>query len=277
MNKSRGRTLRYAFGMLAGLVWALPLVGVLMASVRPYGEIIDGWWNLSEFHTTLENYHYVLFQTSLPMLLPLWNSLWSSVLGALLPTFFGSMAAYAFARHRFPGKALLLVVIVCLMAVPAQMIAIPVFRRMNDLGLLDSLISVILMNTVTALPWILFFLTNIMKGLDPSTEEAGKIDGASEFRLYLSVVLPQIAPALVSVFVLQFVWSWNTFFWPLILVFDQNNLVATQVIPMLRGQFYTNWGYLASAAVLVMVVPVAVFLGFQRSYVEGQFGFSAEK
>lgn len=269
--------IRIATAVVFSATWLLPIIGVLFASIRPYGEIVNGWWRFDEFHVTLKNYLYVLSGTSIPMVRPMLNSLFSSILGAFLPALFGSMTAYAFARHRIPGKTVLTVVFLCLMAIPGQMIAIPAFRRINAIGLLDTYLGVILMNTVTALPWIIFFMMNVIKGQNISLEEAAKIDGASEYRIFANIIVPQSAPALVSLFILQFVWSWNSFFWPLIIIFNPKKMMATQVIPMLRGQFYTNWGALSGAALLVMIIPIIVFLVFQRLYIQGSVGFVGEK
>jgi len=274
---SLARAVKAAAAIILAVLWILPFVGVIMTSLRPYGEVVNGWWRMEELHVSLDNYAYVLWKTSIPLVRPLFNSLFTSVLGAFFPTLFGSMAAYAFCRHRIPGKTGITVLLLCLMAIPGQMIANPAFRRLNALGLLDTYTGIVLMNTVTALPWILFFMMNVIRTQDIGIEEAAKIDGASDYWIYAGIVLPQSGPALISAYILQFVWSWNTFFWPLILVYDTHKMMATQVVPMLLGQFYHNWGALSAAVVVVMLVPVALFLVFQRSYIEGSVGFITEK
>ena len=259
------------------LAWILPFVGIVMGSLRPYGEIVNGWWRTEELHLSLENYAFVLGGTSIPMLRALWNSFFSSILGAAFPALFGSMAAYALARHWIPLKRPAIAVLLSLMAIPGQMIAIPAFKLLNSLGLLDRFASVILMNTVTALPWIIFFMLNVIKGQDLNIEEAAKIDGASDYWIYARVVMPQSYPSLLSVGILQFVWSWDSFFWPLVCLFDVRKLMATQVVPMLRGQFIQNWGALCAASVLVVSVPVIIFVAFQKYYIAGSVGFISDK
>jgi len=260
-----------------GIFWILPFIGVVMVSFRPYSEVVNGWWHFEELHLSLENYGFILCETSLPFLRPLLNSLYTSVLGAVIPALLGSMTAYAFVRHKIPGKTALLVILLSLMAIPGQMIVIPAFRRLNALGFLDTHAGVILMNTVTCLPWMIFFMVNVMKGLDISIEEAARIDGASDYLTYGKMILPQCGPALASACILQFVWAWNTFFWPLILIFSPEKMLSTQVIPMLRVQFYTNCGALCAAVTLVMAVPIAIFLIFQKYYIQGSVGFVSEK
>jgi multiple sugar transport system permease protein len=277
MPGSGAKAAKTVIGLAIGLLWFLPFVGVLVESIRPFEEVSNGWWRLDELHLTLASYVKIFSGTTLPMLGPLWNSFFSSVLGALIPILLGSMAAYAFARQWLPAKTVVIVVILCLMAIPGQMIAIPAFRRLYSLHLLDTYTGVILMNTVTSLPWIMFFMMNVIRMQDVQIEEAAVIDGASDYRIFRSVVLPQCGPSLISAGLLQFVWSWNTFFWPLVLIFSPKKMMVTQVIPMLRGQFYTDWGILTAGATLVMVVPIAVFLAFQRYYIQGSVGFAVDK
>jgi multiple sugar transport system permease protein len=278
MRERKARVaLRAIVATAIGVAWLLPFVGIVMASIRPYSEIVDGWWRLGDFHASLKNYALVLSGTSIPMIRALWNSLFTSILGAAIPALVGSMAAYAFARHWMPGKTVAVVVLLSLMAIPGQMIAIPAFKLINGLGLLDKYGSVILMNTVTALPWIIFFMLNVIKGQDISVEEAAKIDGASDYWIFARIVLPQSYTSLISVGILQFVWSWDSFFWPLICIADSKKLMATQVVPMLRGQFMTDWGALSAASVLVVAVPVALFLAFQKYYIAGSVGFIGDK
>ncbi len=271
------RILRALLATAVGVLWILPFVGVVAGSLRPYAEIVNGWWRLDEFSLTLKNYRTVTSGMSIPMMRSLWNSFFTSVLGAAFPALFGSMAAYAFARHWIPGKSLAIVVILSLMAIPGQMIAIPAFKILNGLGLLDRFASVVVMNTATALPWIIFFMLNVIKGQDLNIEEAAKIDGASDYWIFARVVLPQSYPALVSVGILQFVWSWDSFFWPLVCIFDPRKFMATQVIPMLKGQFIQDWGALCAASVLVVAVPVILFVAFQKYYIAGSVGFVGDK
>lgn len=144
------------FGWIIGIVWVIPFIGILMSSIRPSAEIADGWWVMTEFNASMQNYIYVLFDTTIPMIKPLWNSLVIAVFGTLIPVVLSTFAGYAFARHFIPAKRLILVVLLSLMAIPLQMVSVPIFRIMNSLHLLDSIWSVIILNTVTAIPWMLF-------------------------------------------------------------------------------------------------------------------------
>jgi multiple sugar transport system permease protein len=248
-----------------------------MASIRPDTEIVHGWWVLEEFQPTIANYIEVLLKTSLPLLRPLLNSLYISILGSIIPMVLGIFAGYAFARHKIPLKKTIIVILLSLMAIPLQMISVPIFKIMNHLNLLDTFTSVIIMDTATAIPWIVFFMMNFIRAQPIEVEESAKIDGASSFQIVTKIVLPQSIPALISVFTLQFVWCWVDFFLPLIFLYSPEKYVSIQVIPMLRGQFVANWGQLSAASALVTAVPFLLFMFLQKYYIKGSVGWIAEK
>ncbi|MEW5814829.1 MAG: carbohydrate ABC transporter permease [Spirochaetota bacterium] len=271
------RIFLHAFAWMCGVIWVLPFIGIIMASLRPYSEIVSGWWDFTEFNPSIGNYLLVLFETTIPMLRPLFNSMVVSLLGSFTPMILGGLAGYAFARHQIPFKQGIIIILLSLLAIPLQMISVPIFRMMNGLGFLDSFISVTIFNTATAIPWIIFFMMNFFKAQPMEVEEAAKIDGASVFQLFCRIALPQAVPALISVFTLQFVWCWVDFFLPLIFLYSPEKYVAIQVIPMLRGQFIANWGALSAASVLVTAVPFILFLALQKYYIRGSVGWLIEK
>jgi multiple sugar transport system permease protein len=259
------------------VVWALPFIGLVMASIRPSSELLHGWWVFREFTPTLGNYETVLFHTSIPMVRPLVNSFFVSIWGTLIPMVFGAMAGYAFARHTIPFKGLIVTLLLSLLAIPLQMVVVPLYRIMHTIRLLDSLWAVVILNTATAVPWITFFMMNTVKSQPYEIEESAKIDGASEMQVFGLISMPQSVPALLSVFTLQFVWCWVDFFLPLIFLYTPAKFVAVQVIPLLRGQFVANWGNLSAASVLVTLVPFAIFMALQKYYISGSVGWIADR
>lgn len=269
--------LRHLFCWILGIVWVLPFVGIVMASIRPETEIVHGWWVFKQFKPTITHYIEVLFKTSIPLIRPLFNSIYVSLWGTLIPMILGGFAGYAFARHKIPFKKTIIVILLSLMAIPLQMISVPVFKIMHRLNLLDTFSSVIIMDTATALPWVIFFMMNFVKSQPLEVEESAKIDGASSFQIVTRIVLPQSIPALISIFTLQFVWCWIDFFLPLIFIYSPEKYLSVQVIPMLRGQFVANWGQLSAASVLVTAIPFLLFLFLQQYYIKGSVGWIAEK
>jgi len=273
----RVRWERLAVHLLAwatGLIWIVPFMGILMASIRPHGELVHGWWQLSEVNLSFENYLNAWSHSTAPIGEGLKNSLTVTIPATLLPLLIGAFAAYGFLRLRFPGRNILFLGIVLLLSIPQQMVAVPLFQTMLDIGLLNTLAGLTLTHTAWGLPWITMFMRNYMTTLPVEVEEAASLDGASRFRIFYRIVLPLTLPALASVAALQFTWVWNDFFMALILLYEPNKLVATQRIPLLRGQYHIDWGILSAASMLITAVPVLVFVVLQKYYIRGLIGWS---
>ena len=187
----------------------------------------------------------------------------------VIPIFVASLAAYSFARFRFPTRDLLFLAIVLLMTIPQQMVIVPLFQIAVSLNLWDTYLGLILVHSAFGLPWIILFLRNFFSVLPVEVEEAAMMDGASDLQIFFRIVLPMSLPALASVTALQFVWVWNDFFFPLVLLFSPDKLVATQAIPIMKGRYFIDWSLVSAASIIVMAVPVLIYLLLQRYYVRG--------
>lgn len=258
------------------LIWLIPFLGVVMAAIRPLPEILHGWWHFDPFTPTFQNFINVWDRVAHPLSQGLPNSFRVAIPATIIPILVASIAAYGFTRFRFPLKNYLFIAILILMTVPQQMIAIPIFRIMRDLQLLDTHSGLALAHSAWGLPWILFFMRNFFSTLPIEIEEAAKVDGASDFRVFFQIVLPMSIPAIISAVVLQFMWVWSDFFLALILVHSPDKLLATQRIPLLRGEFYLDWGTLTAGSILVMLVPIVVFMLLQRYYIKGMVGWASK-
>lgn len=256
------------------LIWIIPFFGLAMTSLRPFTELIDGWWHLDPLTPTLENFAAAWNHPDAPLATGMRNSLLVAVPATIIPMFVGALGAYGFARFSLPLKNLLFVTTVVVLTIPAQMVVIPLFSMFQTLGLLDTLQALIIVNTVWALPWITLFLRNFISTIPIELEEAARIDGASDFTVFSRIVLPVAIPALGSVAVLQFMWAWNDFFWALVFTFSSDKMVAVRQLPLLRGVYFVDWGLLAAASIMVLAVPVALFALMQRYYIRGMIGWT---
>ncbi len=273
----RPRTIAiHAVAWGVGFVWLLPFLGVLMTSIRPVGEILHGWWVVDPFNPTAKNFVTTWTDPETPMWRGIRNSFIVAIPSTAIPIFIASFAAYGFARFRFPIRDYLFLTIVLFMAVPQQMVAVPIFLRMIELGLWDNWLGVILLHSSWAIPWILLFMRNFFQTLPAEVEEAARVDGASDLRIFLKIVLPMALPALAAVAVLQFMWVWNDFFFATVLLFSPDKMVATQLVPLLSeaGPYQRDQAVLAAASMSVMIVPVAIFALLQRYYIRGMIGWT---
>ncbi|MEE8198867.1 MAG: carbohydrate ABC transporter permease [Thermoplasmata archaeon] len=261
------------------VLWTIPFLGIFMTAIRPSSEILRGWWNLDPFTLTLDNFVSVLFNPLFPLITGLGSSAIIAITATLLPLGVGALAAYGFARFSFPLRDYMFLAIVLVMAIPTMMVIIPTFQTLINLNLLNSYLGLVLVHTAWGLPWIILFLRNFFGALPVEIEEAARVDGASDFKVFYRVVLPMALPALASVFVLQFMWVWSDFFFALILVVGDTSIwPATLQLPFasFAGQFHNDWGLLSAGSLLIMLVPIGIYVLLQKYYIRGMIGWTVK-
>jgi multiple sugar transport system permease protein len=258
----------------AALIWILPFFSVLMTAIRPFEEVIRGWWNFEQFNPSFQNFFAAWNHETAPLGEGMFNSFLVSIPATIIPLLVACLAGYGFARFSFPIRDYLFLTIVLLMAIPQQSIAVPIFQIMNSLNLVDSHFGLVLVHSAWGLAWIILFMRNFFTTLPVEIEEAARVDGASDFKIFYKIVLPMTLPALASVTVLQFMWVWNDFFLALILIYSPEKLLATQRIPLMRGVYFIDWGVLSAASMLLMAVPIIIFALLQKYYIRGMIGWT---
>ena len=266
----------HVIAWFVALIWILPFMGVFMASIRPYGEIIHGWWNFSSFNPTFSNFIGAWNHRNFPLSQGVLNSLIVAIPSTLIPLFVGALAGYAFARFSFPIKNYIFLTVVLLMALPQQSVAIPLFQMMMKFGLIDNFLSLILVHSAWGLPWTILFMRNFFSALPVEIEEAARVDGASYFKIFYKIVLPMSLPALASVTVLQFMWVWNDLFLALIFIYSDPMKLATQRLLYIgrAGPYHLDWSILSAASMIVMIVPILMFVLLQKYYIKGMVGWT---
>ncbi|MFJ1584813.1 carbohydrate ABC transporter permease [Streptomyces sp. NPDC088197] len=177
------------------------------------------------------------------------------------------MAAYAFARLRFPGRGMLFGLFLSVLMVPPQLFIIPQYQIMSDLGWLNSFQALILPGMFSAFG--VFLLRQSFLALPKELEEAARIDGAGPWRIYWSVMLPLVRPGLVALAVLALLWSWNDLFWPLVVNTDPDKMTLSAGLASLQGQFQTDYPVLMAGSLLASLPVIAVFVLLQRQFVQG--------
>jgi multiple sugar transport system permease protein len=270
------RAIHYAVAIGVALLWLVPLVGLFMASVRPLDQIIQGWWNFETFTVTFENYARAWTFQSGPMRQAMLNTAIVTVPSVLAVTLLGTMVAYPFARFDFPMKTALFFLLIVVMAAPPELVAMGNYNTLRTTGLFDTYMGLILVHIGWGMGWVVMFLRNFLLGLPEELEEAARIDGASRYQIFKSIVLPYSAPALVSVAVIQFTWVWNSFFFPLVFMRSRENQLAPQVLPLMKGRLQIDWGLVAAGSVLTMIVPIVLFVTLQRYYKQGMVAAVAD-
>jgi alpha-glucoside transport system permease protein len=251
-----------------GLFWLIPTLGLFVTSLLlPEDQAIGGWWNfLFEPHTwSLQNYENMFDNERITDALIITGQV--TLGGTILPIFVAALAGYALAWLDFPGRDWAFLAVIGLLIVPIQMALIPMFRLYNSANLFDTIWGLILFHSAFALPFGIFLLRNFFAGIPRDLMEAARIDGASEIRLFLKVVLPLGLPAIASLAILQVLFVWNDLLIGLVLSQD-NTPIAPTLAQQLR-RFGSNLDVLASASFFSAVIPLTIFAAFQRYFVQG--------
>jgi multiple sugar transport system permease protein len=213
---------------------------------------------------TLENFTYVF--TQVPFARYMFNSFFVSSTVTILALFFHSMAAYALARLRFPGRELIFSLIFSTLLVSLPVILVPLFILVRELGMLDSYAGLIIPAIFHAFG--IFLLRQFYLGIPRELEEAAIVDGASYWQVYKNVILPLSRPILAALAVFFFLANWNSFLWPLTITTDQDLWVVQMGIASFRQQYASSQQYVMAASTVVAMPTMLLFFIFQRQLVE---------
>ncbi|HET7026352.1 MAG TPA: carbohydrate ABC transporter permease [Candidatus Limnocylindrales bacterium] len=259
----------------------LILIGYAILMFIPFG-----WSLITSFKTipdsvrltvipdpfTLEGWDIALTKLNPPITTLFLNS--AIIAGVVTATnlIFGSLAGYAFARLRFPGREVLFLIVLATLMIPDQLRVVPVYLIFNAFGLtrgLGQYVSVILMSAIAGTS--IFLLRQYFLSIPRDLEEAARMDGAGFFTTFLRVMLPLAGPALSAVAILQFQGTWNGFFWPTVFLQDPNHYTVQIGLNFFRqsGGFSTNWPPLMAVIVMATIPILVLYIFFQRYFVEG--------
>jgi len=246
----------------------VPTIGLFMTSLFTPEDVNNiGWWKIftKPSLATFQNYQDIYHNESIRSAIV--TTIIISVGGTILPILVASLAGYAFAWLEFPGRDWIFLGVIALLVVPLQMALIPIFSLYSKVGIFDTKLSLILFHTAFGLPFAIFLLRNFFIGIPKELLEAARIDGASELRIFLRLILPLGLPAIASLAIFQFLWTWNDLIVALSLARDTQPITVA-IFSQLR-QFGANLELIAPAAFVSLAIPLAVFFAFQRYFVQG--------
>lgn len=254
--------------VVVGVAWLVPTLGLFLTSLLPAQLISsEGWWSVlvTPSEATLENYRAIFANEAITS--ALLTTVWIALGSTILPIIVAAMAAYAFAWMDFPGRDWLFVGVIAMIVVPIQMALIPIFSLYDRVHLFDTIPGLILFHTAFGLPLAIFLLRNFFVGIPAELLEAARIDGASEVRIFTRLILPLSWPAIASLAIFQFLWTWNDLIVALSLA-RTTQPITVAIFTQLR-QFGANIDVIAPAAFLSLAIPLVVFFAFQRYFVQG--------
>jgi ABC-type glycerol-3-phosphate transport system permease component len=217
----------------------------------------DHWFNLSNY---LE-----VFKRE-PFLRYLGNSALVASIAAVSSVIVSSLAGFGFAKFRFPGRDALFLAIIGILMVPFQSVVVPLYVWMNDLGLLDTYAGIVAPDLVSVFG--VFLMRQAIEVIPDDYIDAARVDGGSELRIFFSVVLPSIKPAIATLLIIKFMWNWNEFFWPMVVTTSREMKVVTIGLMSFTNMYFTEWNLLTAAAVLSVLPVLVIFILLQRWVVQ---------
>lgn len=251
--------------LAAALMMLLPFIWTVSTSLKPETEVVKYPPTLFPSHITFS--HYVDIWHRIPFARLFLNTLIFAGGVTLFSLFFDSLTAYALARLEFPGRDVLFVLILATMMLPFQVTLIPLFDELSKFHWINTYQGLILPRATNAFG--IFFLRQFFLSIPKDLEDAARMDGASEFRIYWRVILPLAVPALLTLGLFHFMYNWNDLLWPLIITTDQSMQTLPAGLALFMGQHVTEYGVLMAGSVLTLLPMVIAFLAIQRRFVEG--------
>ncbi len=261
------RTMLYAVLIVAGIVAMIPFVWMIFGAFKTGAEIRQIPPTFWPQDPTLDNFRTILGDPDLPLLVFYRNSLFIAIMNTISVLFVGSLLGYIFAKFHFRGRDLIFWYILATMMIPAQVTMIPGFLLLSEFGLLNNLWGLIIPSAIDA--FAIFLMRQFIITIPDDLIQAARVDGASEFRIYWQVVLPQIKPALATLGMLTFMFNWNAYLWPLIVLTEQSKRTLPIILTWYSTQHSSQLQLVMAASVLMVVPVLIIFAVSQRWIVKG--------
>jgi ABC-type glycerol-3-phosphate transport system permease component len=257
--------------LVVGAVFAFPILWAALSTFKSTDDIITGtyplsWSSFVPLQPTLENYFYLFNELNFQR--NLFNTLIAAAGQVGIAVVASSLAGYAFARLKFPFRDVLFGMLLLTAFVPVEAIIVPLYRIMQWLGLVSTYPALFL--PFACNPFGIFLMRQAFRDIPIEMEEAARLDGASPLRIFLSIALPNVRPTLATLVLIQFIWSWNNYLWPLVVMQDPHKQIAQVAIANLKSIPNSPMdGPLFAAATAVTIPLVILSIVLQRYYVRG--------
>ncbi len=261
-------TLLYISLILFAIFMMGPFLWLFSVSLMPGKNVFSFPPAIFPTFVDFDNYVQVWNYMNFPQYL--WNTLVMALMGVVMNIFFSCLTAYPLAVFRFKGRDLVFTLLVATMIIPAAAGMVVNYLTVKGLGLIGGFLAVVLPSGITV--FNVFLMRQAFMGMPHELRDSGKVDGASEFRIWFQLALPIVKPAIAVIGLLEFMGMWNNFLWPMIVLNDTSQYPIASALSFLNGQFAYNFGWIAAGTVISVVPIIIVFLFTQRYYMEGISG-----
>jgi multiple sugar transport system permease protein len=267
----------HVFLALAAILWLAPVVWTFYTSLRPYQDTAARGYVSLPGQIGFENYSKAWTQADLPHYFL--NSLIITVPAVIVTLFFASMVAFVVSRLSFRFNVAMLIVFMAANLLPQQVVLTPLYRMylkiplpefLSDSGYMyDSFLGLIVINVAFQVGFCTFVLSNYMKTIPTSLNDAARVDGASVARQFFGIILPLCRPALAALATLEFTWIYNDFLWAIVLVQSGDKRPITSALAQLQGLYFTDYNLVAAGAMMAALPTLIVFAVLQRHFISG--------
>ena len=263
----QNKVLIYIPLMLFALLMMGPFLWLLSVSLMPGKNVFA--FPPAIFPTFIDFKNYVDVWQYMDFLKYIWNTVIITFFGVVFSILLCSLTAYPLAIFKFKGKNMIFVALIATMIIPAAAGLVVNYLTINKLGLINTFTGVVLPGLVTV--FNVFLFRQAFMGIPSDIRDSGKMDGASEFRIWWQLMMPMIKPAIAVVALFEFMASWNSFLWPIIIL-NTDKYPLASALSFLNGQFSYNFGWIAAGTVISVIPIIIVFLLTQKYFMEGISG-----
>ena len=263
------RTLRkagvYALLILLSIIVLFPILWIALSSFKPGSELFHYPPSLFPERFTFENYTQALGKADFATYFK--NSAIVTIASTIITVIINTMAGYVFAKYHFRGGNAIFLFFICTMMLPLEVLMIPIFQMVKNMGMYNNFWGLIIPPAAT--PMGVFMVRQYFYSVPNELLEAARIDGASETRIFVRLMLPIAKPVMSVLAIFSFMWRWNDYMWPLLVIRDPKLYTVQLALANFNGEYSVDWNSLLSMSVITMIPVLVVFLIFQKQFIRG--------
>jgi len=257
--------LKYFIVILVSITFFFPMLWVVISAFKGESELFLNPPKILPVHITFENFISGLkFGNFTKYFI---NSTYVTIISTIITVIISTMAGYGFAKFKFPGRDILFMGIMATLMISLEIIMIPMFLTLKRYGLINTFIGIIIPPAAT--PTGIFLLRQHMFSIPDEVLEAAKIDGANEYQMFTWLIVPLSLPAISTLAIFSFVWRWNDYLWPFLVINDDNKRTVPLALANFVGQYAVRWGDLLAMTTLSIIPTLIIFLIFQKYFIKG--------
>lgn len=266
--KALGQGMSYFVLILAGIIFMIPFLAMLFNAFKPESEILGYPPTFFPHTVTLDNYKAVIGNDSMRLFSSLGNSVLIATVRTILTIYLSALWGYTISKLYFRGRKVLFYMILSAMMIPTAVILLPLYQEMIWFKLYGKLLSqIIIFNGTTS--YAVFIMKQFIDSLPNDIIEAGKIDGCSEYQIFHRIVFPLLKNAISAVAIIVFLYIWNDFLWPYMMINDPGKQTITVAMQFLNGQNFIRYGQLMAATSISILPIIIMYFIFQNHFTQG--------